>query len=55
MARPRLSLLPDKMRSTRTWLPHFVKNGHFSRVRAYICARTRINNVGKSRNALDER
>ena len=55
MARPRLSLLPDKMRSTRTWLPHFVKSGHFSRVRAYICARTRINNVGKSRNALDER
>ena len=55
MARPRLPFLPDKIRSTRTWVAHFVENAHFSRACAYICARTRINNVGKSCNALDER
>ena len=42
------------MRSTRTWVPHFDKNRHFFRMRAYIYAGGRINNVGKLCNALDE-
>ena len=44
----------QKIHSTRTWVPHFAKNRHFSRVRAHIHVRMRINNVGKLRNALDE-